>query len=331
LITEFGVANFAENPASPAEIPMAKPALNYASNATLVRPSFLRLFVNLFMPLNIAVMFAVLCLHVLLLPVFLAASVGILFPILAVIFLAGALLAHYGNVIEEIGPYERDELPRPMRDVSWHEDLWSPFCNVIGSLLICYGPAFFTPGVLHRFGVHEPAGLILALILAILGTFLFPAVVLTMQCSGTILNLRPDRILQVIAICGTDYFITLLVLILAVLIYSWGGVGTALATIEFLHTSGLPPWLISWTVTVPVLCVGIFLTHFFCVCVGLLYRFHYSQFPWILQRHERTKRDSEAPGLPPSRRTRPYASGRIEQKITRAGGRTARTQGPPAR
>jgi hypothetical protein len=267
----------------------------------------------------------------LLLPVFLAASVGIMFPILAVIFLAGALIAHYGNVIEEIGPYERDELPRPMRDVGWHEDLWSPFCNVFGSLFICYGPMVLLPGILHRFHVHEPVGLILALICAVLGTFLFPAIVLTMQCSGTVLNLRPDRIIKVIATCGTDYVIALATWMVATPIYIWGTLGTGLAVADIFHPLGLPSWFIHWAFTISALGVGIFLMHYFCMCVGLLYRGHYSQFPWVFQHHERTKKDAQAPGLPPSRRARSLSSGRIEQKISRAGGRTARTQGPTAR
>jgi len=138
LVTSFDLIDDGRPSVNPADIPMAKPALTYASGPTVVRHSFLRLFVDLLMPLNIAVMIAVFA--------------GIVFLIVAILILGGTILAHYGNVIEDIGPHKYDELPRPLRDVGWHEDLWSPLLQYLRLTLdllrpwICFaGPSASLP------------------------------------------------------------------------------------------------------------------------------------------------------------------------------------------
>jgi hypothetical protein len=147
-----------------------------------------------------------------------------------------------------------------------------------------------------------PFGLGLALVCAAIGTFFFPAVLLTLQCGGTSLNLRPDRIMRVIGACGREYLITCAVWVLAGLLYIWGWVGTSLATADAMNPLNLPRWLTSWSFVVPVLVAAIFVMHFFCMCLGMLYRLHYEKFPWVLQRHIRTKKTPQSAGLPPSRR-----------------------------
>ena len=332
LITSFDVAEKNGNEADSDEIPMAKPALNYATGEAANKHLFLKLFVNLLNPLNVAVMFAVFCVHLLLMPVLLVVFAGIMFLIVAIPFIGGAILAHYGNVIEDVGPHERDELPRPLRDVGWHEDLWSPFCHVFGSLMICYAPAFVLPGILHRFDVSDAGRLAVMFLLAAAGTLIFPAVLLTLQCGNTVLNLRPDRVAKVMSTCGKDYLFTLVAWIVAAPVYLWGFLGTTAALIEIMHPTGMSNWIISWTFTLPALAAGIFLTHYFCMCVGMLYRVHYDQFPWVLQRHERTIKDVKTPGLPPSRRRGKLLTTSTEGNISRdVGGRTARTRGPISR
>jgi hypothetical protein len=53
----------------------------------------------------------------------------------------------------------------------------------------------------------------------------------------------------------------------------------------------------------PALGAGIFLAHYYCMALGMLYRKHYEKFPWILQRHIST-RTRNKPGLPPNRQRR---------------------------
>ena len=39
-------------------------------------------------------------------------------------------------------PYSVDELPRPLRQMGWLEDLWGPFVHTAGALMIAFIPAF---------------------------------------------------------------------------------------------------------------------------------------------------------------------------------------------
>ncbi|HXE53255.1 MAG TPA: hypothetical protein VN541_09585, partial [Tepidisphaeraceae bacterium] len=140
LITPLEVKPDERIDINPGAIPMARATINYASAQTARRSSFAHAFVHLFAPGNLAVMLAVLCMHVILFPVIFVAFMGIfLLSFFLLAFIAG-LFAHYGNVIEDVGPFEKDELPRPFRDLSLYEDIWHPFCSVMASLVICYLP-----------------------------------------------------------------------------------------------------------------------------------------------------------------------------------------------
>ena len=54
-------------------------------------------------------------------------------------------------------------------------------------------------------------------------------------------------------------------------------------------------------IMLPLTAVSVYLTHFFCWHLGLLYRAHQEEFPWILQRHISKRRD---PVMAPPRRPR---------------------------
>src|SRR5690606_3194333 len=99
----------------------------------------------------------------------------------------------------------------------------------------------------------------------------------------TFLNLRPDRVLGVIRACGRGYLVSL---------------AGCLATlgIYFGHIFGyhvLPqawivdhPWLNVLrhpSVEYTTLLVAVYFGHFFTWHLGVLYRRHHEQFPWILQ------------------------------------------------
>lgn len=297
--------NAALEPVDPTTIPMAKAVVNYATGEAMKKRGYVRIFVHLLAPLNLAVMIGVFVMHVLLWPMLMVVLAGIFFLMVGIPFVFGAILAHYGNVIEDAGPYERDDLPRPLRDVGWYEDLWSPFCNVFASLLICYGPAVFLPEVLHLVPGMRPLEWLSAAICGGIGTFLFPAVLLTLQTSGSILNLRPDRVLAVIAACGLDYFLTLVIWVVAGGVYAFGWGGTTVWFEGLFRDVNVPIWLKSFAITGPALAAGIFMMHYFCMIEGMLYRAHYHGFPWVLQRHIPKSKRPDATGLPPSRRRPP--------------------------
>ena len=294
--------NAAEQPVDPSAVPMARAVVNYATGEAARKPGFLRIFMHLLDPMNLAVMIGVFAMHVLFWPMLLVVMTGIFFLLVGMPFVAGAIVAHYGNVIEDAGPFERDELPRPLRDLGWYEDLWSPFCAVFCSLMYCYGPSVIAIEAMDYLPHLRPIGMMIAATCGGLGTFVFPAVLLTLQTSGTILNLRPDRLLAVIAACGRDYFLTLVIWVIAGSLYAIGWGGTSLWIMNLIHDLNLPAWMTSFVTTAPILAAAVFMMHYFCMVEGMLYRVHYHAFPWVLQRHTPTPKPAAAVGLPPSRR-----------------------------
>jgi hypothetical protein len=119
-------------------------------------------------------------------------------------------------------------------------------------------------------------------------TFVFPAVLLTLCVSCTILNLRPDRVLKLIAVSGPAYFFVMLLWMITLVTYSWGYATTTLGVERLMDSSPPPHVLLGWPVGVSALVTGIYFMHYLCYCLGLLYRIHHHEFPWVLQRHERT-------------------------------------------
>lgn len=326
LISAFEIKKTEEIP-NPAAIPMAKPALNYANFSTDAASQPYRLsglLASLFSPLNLAVIAGVFLAHLLFWPILLVIFAGVLLIVIAAPVMAALILAHYGNVIEDFGPNERDELPRPLRDLGIYEDIWAPFCGVFASLLICYGPSILLvtliPGI-------APAAVGLAILLAGVGTLLFPAILLTLQTSGTSLNLRPDRVWGLIGVCGKDYMHMVLLWILAGGVYGFAWLTIAMAIDSFNHAVNVPAALKSWQLGIAESICGIILMHWFCAGLGMLYRRRHEQFPWILQRHISTREKIGQPaGLPPSRRRR-----HAGLAIDRDGGKTGRMPAPRSR
>jgi hypothetical protein len=259
---------------SPAAIPMAQSVVSYATAYTQSVPSAWSIAVELLMPINVAVMFFVA----------LAYMLGHVFMLMRVLFfvtgpIAALLLAHYGNVIEEIGPELKDELPRPLRHAAMMEDLWWPFFRMFGSILLCYGPAIAV--------LMEGLPPVMALFVAAAGSVALPAVMLTATTSGTIQNLRPDRVFTVIGIIGPRYFIAVAVWLAALVLSLWTWFGVILMR-EMIDLGMLGE---KWRVLhhplaiYPLIAVAIYLMHYYCWYLAVLYRRHQHEFPWVLQRH----------------------------------------------
>lgn len=271
-------------PEDPAAVPMAKPALNYAALYEDRPTGIWGTMLALLRPMNLFVMLIILLAH-LFFELVLLVTLVMIFTFPGLILLFAFIVSHYGNVIDEIGPTGHDELPRPLRDVHLYDDLWRPFTMVGLSLLLCYAPLIpiYTWPLPHK-------GL-LALAAAGLGTLLLPAVLLTATTSGTILNLRPDRVLGVVRRIGVAYPFAVLSFAGAAVTYALGLMWLHAGTVAtFSRGWGAGQSLVLIGSGLPVLFAGVYLMHYFCWLLGSFYRKHHDQFPWVLQRHVSTRR-----------------------------------------
>jgi len=274
-----------DHAADAAPVPLARRALTYSAGESIRPLNAVRLLLELFQPVNFFVIFIIMvaCVLMEVLAMFsgyLMLLVGLPFWVLD-LPLAALLLAHYGNVIDDTGREGRDELPRPMRELSWHDDLWGPFVKLVTGLAVCYWPLILVTQLLDQ----SPWALPLGLVLFLAGSYALPAVWLTLIASGSILNLRPDRLWGVIRLCGMGYFVPLLAAIPAALGHAWGPLALALASSGFALRH---PWVIylnHYAVVFSMLLVGIYFAHYFAWYLGLLYRHHHKAFPWVFQRH----------------------------------------------
>ena len=255
---------------------------------------------------NLAVMFFVLIVHLLMAAGGLAMTIQLymLAPILLALVIAA--LAHWGNVLDDIGIAERDELPRPFRDLGWREDFIAPFLGIATALALCYGPAIAI--LFTRLSTSN--ALSVAVALALVGTFFFPAILLTLVTSGSPVNLRPDRILGVIDAGGQRYLNVVLTFALALIPY---GCALAAMVLKIMQLNGhdipVPSWAVSPALSIPTLGIGIFMMHAYCWHLGLLYRAQNHDFPWVGRLHVR-----ETP-MPPVRRKSKYPnSGPIQME-----------------
>jgi hypothetical protein len=285
------------------QIPMAKAAITYA--AATPRPANLAGAITLLTsPGNLAVLGFMFLLHLAAQAIQVVMSVFYFVGIFALIFVFG-IIGHFANVVEEIGPRDMDELPRPFRDLQIGEDLWMPFVHIFMTAAICFGPMFF---VLRYTEMSGSQLLGVAGVLLCLGWVLLPAVLITTTTSGTILNLRPDRVWSVIR-AGMGAYVGLVLLgIAATTIYlvsydvSLGGIAMR----------GGAPWFMRPYLTYPALCLGIYLMHLFTWQCGLYYRAHHESFPWVYQRHVRKNNQEQADVRAARRAVRkmPSATGR---------------------
>lgn len=286
LIRPLDVRKDPEKDVNPVTIPIAKAALSYAGSDIAKPVSPWGAAVALLMPMNLVVMFFVFVTHLFSGVMAVVALQVLFFIVPAFLILQTLILSHYGNVIDDIGRNEADDLPRPLRDLSWYDDLWSPFVSMFGGFLISFAVPI---SVLMSFGSQAGVPKVLmALIGMVIGTLIGPAVLLTTNTSGSTFNLRPDRLLHVIRICGWHYIVITVLWAIAWPVYFIGWMGftaSMLDTFSLTLHRLLPDG--SFLVTVPALLLGIYLMHWFCWYLGLLYRAHHKEFPWILQHHVR--------------------------------------------
>ncbi|HEX8520948.1 MAG TPA: hypothetical protein VF669_01745 [Tepidisphaeraceae bacterium] len=254
---------------------------------------------------NLAVMFAVLLIHFVIQLMLFPITLKFLILVPFLIALLFGLVSHYTNIVEEVGPSGSDELPRPLRNLEWIDDLWGPFSRFMLALLLAYGIGF------TAFYLPEKAQPYFALATDIFGAMIFPALLLTTATSGSILNLRPDRVLRVIKAMGFSY----VVIMIGWFILSKAYLITILATgLSFLHLFDRDQqfpydWYLNGIYTYPALITVVFLLHALMWYLGLQYRFHHAEFPWVLQVHERD------PSMPPRRGFEVQKRGRTPKPV----------------
>ncbi|MDB5333778.1 MAG: hypothetical protein JWP03_4929 [Phycisphaerales bacterium] len=289
LITPIPVADDGREPrVDPATVPFAKPVITYAAAGALRPRSAGHVLLDLCQPLNGVVMFFIFFIHLTIGFFTFFAAMGIF--IIAPGILAGIItvIAHYGNVIDDVGTEELDELPRPLRDLRFYEDIWMPLVGVSAAMLISYAPAWFALTDIRS----DVAALAVGLPLALAGTFALPALLLTLLTSGSYSNLRPDRVLGVIRACGSRYFGVALLFLLAVIPYVWAMGGITIGAVRRAEgTVNLPMWVTNPGMITAFFVIGIFLMHLFCWHVGLLYRVNHREFPWVGRYHVRGPRE----------------------------------------
>jgi hypothetical protein len=264
----------------PAEVPFATPAVVYAHAPD---PGG-HVLLDLVQPHNVVVMLFVLLIYVL---AGLTGAVTILqlyffAPVIVVMFIG--VIAHYGNVVNEIGIEEKDELPRVLGNLSLFEDIWHPSAAFGTALVLCYGPAI---ALLWLTSLPTVAAIALAAATVPLGTWLFPAIALTLLTSGSIANLRPDRVLGVIRQSRKRYLGMVAAFFVGSVTSAWGVVGTSL---ELKRTpanpaASVPGGLTSLALDFPLMLTGIFVMHYLCWQMGLYYRANHERFAWVGRMH----------------------------------------------
>jgi hypothetical protein len=252
-----------------------------------------RLPMALFSPTDAFVMFVVFCAQfglvlMLSLPMWLALMVGV-----GTILLTVLVLGHYGAVVEDVGYEARDGLPTPLRELRFYEDIWKPFTDFAGSMLLCFAlPAVVAVWVAPD--AWEAAAMVAA---PLPGLAVWPAVLLTMSTSGTLINLWPGRVLAVMAAGGGAYWVAVILGTLG-LLSTAGGMGlfilggsTGLGGLGTLLPGPLPiNERVLLSLALPLLCAGTYFMHWYTAHLGLLYRTGHSRFGWYGQAHVRRPR-----------------------------------------
>ncbi|QOV88712.1 hypothetical protein [Humisphaera borealis] len=195
------------------------------------------------------------------------------------------VLAHYANTIFDTGEEQRDDLPRPLRNGSFSEDVFAPLLRAI----VAYTLAYLPMTLLLRLADSDESRRILLSGGLMFGGLVFPALLLCACGSNTLANLRPDRVLRVIRVCGWAYWRLALITVPLVPLYLWTALG-----VNYIDpliggskignfTAGL---LARGLIAMPLLCICVYLAHGVCWRLGRLQRVHHTEFNWAWELHE---------------------------------------------
>lgn len=293
-------------PPPPHTLPEAQRVLEYSVTADVLEgaPHGPTVLSALMQPVNVLVMLMIAVVHLFLLATTVLAYLLFLLVPTALGCLA-ILAAHYAILVQEIGLWERDELPRPLRNLQFADDLAIPALQTVAALLLSYWPALLIL-ILNNIAAASsdplpfPNAGAWLIGLHVLASVIFPAVMLTLCTSGAAANLRPDRVFGVASTIGWRYILLVLLWCVTGPIYLVGHLGCLAGLIASVFFPATPAPLITRVyVSVPLLLTGIYLAHAFCWYLGLEYRRGNGQFPWVLQRHLRKAETIQAPTVHP--------------------------------
>jgi len=340
LIREFALKANDRLDTPPDAIPLAKPAIAYATKGRTEQVEPGGVLQQLFQPGNLIVMVVVFVahiaggiLHLFLLGIaaYVAAALEVEYlPVWLLNVLFWLMVAHYGNTIQDTGPEMMDELPRPLRHLGLVDDILGPLVKVLTAVVLCYLPMFlamFVPWPLR----------LAALPCMVVGAAAFPAVLLTTVTSGSLANLRVDRLLNVVREGGAKYVGLAALWFVLFPIYLAGFLGVNLFLTIFdvdANAAGLASKI--W-VYLPLTVAAVYFAHYFCWQLGLMYRAGHDRFGWVWQELERERAERRklkaaeeaarharlhgGPGVPPAA---------APQGIPTAGRPPVHTAGPPA-
>jgi hypothetical protein len=284
LIRELDIKQTAPRSPNADAVPVARAMIAYARNRAGEAPfRASQIIPAMFTAPNLIVLLVIFLAHVGLQFMLIPVLAGLFLLVPAMLIFAGLFFSHYAVVVNDIATEEKDELPRPLRDFSWHDDLWGAFVHAATAILFSYGP-------LIAINWMPPNGPLLAsYVVAVLcwGTAVFPALFLTTTTSGHWFNLAPDKVIRVIATLGFRYVLCVIFWAIAAAVYLFGIVGTMFAILSLFAEPGstpVSPWVIC-AFAYPALLVGLFLMHAFCWYLGLQYRDNHPHFGWVLQSH----------------------------------------------
>ena len=172
-----------------------------------------------------------------------------------------------------------------------------PLAMILVALVISFVPA----GICLATRAGTNSFLACALAIALAGTYFLPGVLLTMITSGSVVDLRPDRLLKTISLCGPRYISPLLSWIIAAAALRLGQTILAQSVDKWVNGHVQPSWLNNALIAWPLLCLGIIVLHFCCFELGMLYRRHHAAFPWLFQHTSRSITPAELPRFAPRR------------------------------
>ena len=123
--------------------------------------SWFVLFLEMFMARNAAVLALMILANIVMgFTIGLTVGVGLaLFFFVPVLLLVGCT-GMYSIIVQETGPGQNAELPRPLRDFEMRCDVWDPFVHLAASVGLCVAPAVFIAVVIPEGPVGNVAFLI---------------------------------------------------------------------------------------------------------------------------------------------------------------------------
>lgn len=239
------------------------------------------------------------------------------------------VLAHYAHCLIDLGPGELDELPRPLGEANPWEDFIVPLSELFLSAALTLGPAAVVYGLTFveaggataaAAGGGQAAGgggggagggpilpvfpfrTLVAGPMAAIGLFFFPAVLLICCTSGSIANLRPDRVVRTVGVFGSWYFVVVLAVVVCAALSLGVVPSLALSAITVLGIP-VPTGPTAVVAQAAALFAAVYFGHLAVWMLASLYRTHQDDLPWAFQAYDRARAQAKL-NAPSNEKTR---------------------------